>query len=73
MYDLRLLEPGEQILETDNLAWPRNPRYNDPDVRAQREYLKKRLADLEETELPRKLPLMPPGENSVEIPEEKEG
>jgi len=65
MYDLR----DEQNVETDNLAWPGNPRYYDPDVVTKREELKKLLADLEEKELPRKLP----GENIVKIPEEKEG
>ncbi len=59
MYDLRIKKPGEQILETDNLAWPGSPHYNDPDVKTKREELKKLLSDLEERELPRTIKLEP--------------
>jgi choline-sulfatase len=50
MYDL-INDP----LETNNLAWPKNPSYYDENVVAKREELKALLAKLEENELPRSI------------------
>ncbi|MBP2656394.1 MAG: betC [Firmicutes bacterium] len=50
MYDL-VHDPQE----TDNLAWPENPRYHDKHIVEKRNELKALLDRLEETELPRSI------------------
>jgi choline-sulfatase len=52
-YEMYDLTDTESPLETNNLACPENPNYNNPDVVAKREELKTLLAELEKNELPR--------------------